>query len=179
MWCIPFSFSPSPRCIVAKRTSESTVAPKMKGIFYSKPNIRMCDIWETSNELEHQGSSKLIWFAPGHSKKPLVFPPCRSSQGKNKEGSLVSKDPFFLLIRNLQLALWKVDFVDLHSSSIRNLMTVHKCLWKQKQGFLSANISLMLTFPFCCHFEYVRTWMISPKLKMCSKQGWKTALARF
>lgn len=73
--------------------------------FIQKPNIRMRDIWETSNELERQGSSKLIWFAPGHGKKPLVFPPCRSTQGKNKEGSLVSKDPVFLFITNMQLPL--------------------------------------------------------------------------
>lgn len=105
MWCITFSFSPSSCCSAAKRTSESNVAPKMKGTFYSKPNIRMRDIWKTSNELERQGSSKLIWFAPGHSKKPLVFPLCHSTQGKNKEKSLVSKDPFFLLMRNMQLAL--------------------------------------------------------------------------
>lgn len=68
----------------------------------------MRDIWKTSNELERQGSSKLIWFAPGHSKKPLVFSLCRSTQGKNKEESLVSKDPSFLLIRNVQLALLKL-----------------------------------------------------------------------
>lgn len=114
----------------------------------------MRDIWETSNELERQGSSKLIWFAPGHGKKPLVFPPCRSTQGKNKEGSLVSKDPVFLFITNMQLPLWKVVFKDLNSFSIRNLMWVHKCLWKQRRIFLSDNISWMLTLPCCRHFEH-------------------------
>lgn len=106
----------------------SAVAPKMKGTFYSKPNIRMRDIWKTSKELEHQGSSELICFAPGHGKKPLVFPLCRSTQGKNKGESLVFKDPFFLLIRNMQLALWEVIFKDLSSSLIQNLMKVYKWL---------------------------------------------------
>ena len=114
----------------------------------------MRDIWETSNELEHQGSSKLIWFAPGHGKKPLVFPPCRSTQGKNKEGSLVSKDPVFLFITNMQLPLWKVVFKVLNSFSIRNLMWVHKCLWKQRRILLSDNISWMLTLPCRHHFEH-------------------------
>lgn len=113
----------------------------------------MRDIWKTSNELERQGSSKLIWFAPGHSEKPLVFTLCRGTQGKNKEGSLVSKDPFSLLIRKMQLPLWKVLFKDLNSTSITNLMKVHKRLWKQKHVLLSANISCMLTFPFCLYFE--------------------------
>lgn len=119
----PPPWSLSTRFIVTKSTLESAVACKMKGTFYSKPNIRTCDIWETSNRVERQGSSNSICFAPGHRKeKPLVFPVCSRTPGKYKGKGLVSKDPFIPLIRIMQLQPWKV----FKSSSAINLMKVGK-----------------------------------------------------
>lgn len=130
---LPLSASP-PCFIVAKSTSESTVACKMKGSFYSKPNIRTRDIWKTSNRLGRQGCSNFICFAPGHRKEKLsIFLCAACTQGKHKGRVLASKDPLILLIRIMQLLPWKV----FTSSSVINLMKVGK----QKRL-----LSLWLTF---------------------------------
>lgn len=54
--------------------------------FLPTQNIRMRDIWKTSNKLERQGSTKLIWFAPGLSEKPLAFTARRGALARSKEG---------------------------------------------------------------------------------------------
>lgn len=55
----------------------------------------MRDIWKTSNELERQGSSKLIWFASGHckKKKAISFPTVAQHTREEERGEPCIQGP--------------------------------------------------------------------------------------
>lgn len=78
---------------------------------------------------------------PWAQQKAISFPTVPPHTRENKEGNLVSKDPFFLLIRNMQLALWKVVFKDLNSSSIRISWRYTNVF--ENRSFLSATLNTL------------------------------------
>lgn len=146
--------APSPRRIVAERAFGERPPENEREAFIQTQNIRMRDIWKTSNELERQGSSKLIWFAPGRSEKPLVFTLCRGAPGRNKEGEPCIQGPF-LSINKKNAGLRRYEKYSLRSSTLLQLQTSRRRLLKNRNASscLSANISRALTFLLRLRFE--------------------------